>query len=343
MRLLLQNKLLRIVLLLLFIFTAGTVGYWLIEGQAQGMTPFDAFYLTVITLTTIGFGEIPGELSIPGRVLTICLALGGMGTMLYAVSTITAFLVEGQLRDLIRRRKMNKRIEKLGSHYILCGSGLIARYIANELKSTRNPFVAVDSDKDALEKLAGDDPEINYVIGEVSDDAVLIDCGIERARGVISALPSDQDNIFTIITARRLNPKLRIVSVAVAEQSIEKLRYAGADGVVSPNFIGSMRMVSEMIRPAAVGFLDVMLKDKGGHWRIEEARVEAGCRICGRRLGEAMLKEKAGVLVLGIRKPKAADYIYNPPRDIELEGDDTLVVLGSQEQVAALKAMVSAK
>ncbi|HUX06208.1 MAG TPA: NAD-binding protein [Acidobacteriota bacterium] len=344
MKLLLQNKLLRIVILLLLIFAAGTIGYWVIEGQAQGMTPFDAFYMTVITLTTIGFGEIPGELSLPGRVLTVFLAFGGMGTMLYAVSTITAFLVEGQLRDLIRRRKMNKRIEKLSGHYVLCGSGLIARYIANELKSTRNHFVAVDTDKDALDKLAGDDPEINYVVGDVSDDAVLIDCGIERARGLISALPSDQDNIFTIITARRLNPGLRIVSVAVAEQSIAKLRYAGADGVVSPNFIGSMRMVSEMIRPAAVGFLDMMLKDKGGgHWRIEEARIEAGCRICGRALGEAMLKEKAGVLVLGIRKPGSKDYIYNPPRDIQLEGDDTLVVLGSQEQVAALKAMVGGK
>jgi voltage-gated potassium channel len=316
---------------------------WLIEGPAQGMSFFDAFYMTIITLATIGFGEIPGPLSLPGRVMIILLAIGGMGTLLYAVSTVTAFLVEGQLRDLIRRRKMNKRIENLREHFIVCGSGLIARYIVDELKKTRNPFVVVDALEADLKKLAGEDPDFNYYVGDVSDDPVLIACGIEKARGLLSALPSDQDNIFTIITARRLNPQLRIVSVAVAEQSIEKLRYAGADGVVSPNFIGSLRMVSEMIRPAAVGFLDVMLKDKGGNWRIEEARIDTGCRICGIQLGEAMLKEKSGVLVLGIHKPGAKDYIYNPPRDQMLEGGDTLVVLGSQEQVSELKSLVRNK
>ena len=340
LELLLRNKLLRILIVLLLIFAAGTIGYYVIEGPAQGMTPFDAFYLTVITLTTIGFGEIPGELSIPGRVLTIFLAFGGMGTMLYAVSTITAFLVEGQLRDLIRRRQMNKRIEKLEGHYIVCGSGLIAGYIVAELGRTQNPFVIVDGDEERLKKLAGDKPEINYVVGDVSVDQVLIDCGIERARGVISALPSDQDNIFTIITARRLNPRLRIISVAVAESSIEKLRYAGADGVVSPNFIGSMRMVSEMIRPAAVGFLDAMLKDRKGDWRVEEARLTEGCRLCGMQLGEAMIKEKAGVLVLAILKQGSPDYIYNPPRDAKLDPGDTLVILGSQPQVAALRKIV---
>ena len=340
LELLLKNKLLRIAFLLLLIFGAGTVGYYLIEGPAQGMTPFDAFYLTVITLTTIGFGEIPGDLSIPGRVLTIFLAFGGMGTMLYAVSTVTAFLVEGQLRDLIRRRQMNKRIEKLEGHYIVCGSGLIAGYIVAELGRTNNPFVVVDGNEEQLKKLAGDKPDINYVAGDVSVDQVLIDCGIERARGVISALPSDQDNIFTIITARRLNPALRIISVAVAESSIEKLRYAGADGVVSPNFIGSMRMVSEMIRPAAVGFLDAMLKDRKGDWRVEEARLTEGCRLCGMQLGAAMIKEKAGVLVLAIQKPGSSDYIYNPPRDAMLEAGDTLVVLGSQDQVASLRKIV---
>jgi voltage-gated potassium channel len=343
MGLLPKNKLIRIGLLVMLIFAAGTLGLWLIEGPAQGMTLFDAFYMTVITLATIGFGEIPGPLSVAGRILVVLLAIGGMGTLLYAVSTVTAFLVEGQLHDLIRRRKMNKRIENLREHLIVCGSGLIARYIVDELRKTRNQFVVVDTAAEDLKKLAGDDPDFNYFVGDVSDDAVLKACGIEHARGILSALPSDQDNIFTIITARRLNPRLRIVSVAVAEQSIAKLRYAGADGVVSPNFIGSMRMVSEMIRPAAVGFLDVMLKDKGRNWRIEEARIDSGCRICGIPLGNAKLREETGVLVLGVLKPGSADYLYNPPLDMKIEGGDTLVVLGSQEQVAALKTLVKHK
>lgn len=334
-----KNKLVQIVLLLAGIFAVGTAGFYLIEGPHQGMTAFDAFYLTAITITTIGFGEIPGDLSIPGRILVIFLAFGGMGTLLYAVSNVTAFFVEGQLRDLIRRRKMDKRIEELREHYIVCGSSLIARHLLDELLNTRNPFVIVDDNQEDLEKLTGGNQSINYIVGDVADDEVLIKCGIERASGLLSALESDQDNLFTVITARRLNPELRIISVAIAETSVEKLRYAGADGVVSPNFIGSMRMISEMIRPAAVTFLDVMLKDKEKHWRIEEATLSADCRLCGQALGKAMIKEKVGVLVLGIRKPDADVYIFNPPRDTTLERGDTLVVLGNMDQIVALREM----
>ena len=188
--------------------------------------------------------------------------------------------------------------------------------------------------------MLGSDHDINFIEGDVSRDDVLLACGIERARGIISALESDQDNLFTVITARRLNPDLRIVSVAIAEATIPKLRYAGADSVVSPNFIGSLRMVSEMIRPAAVTFLDVMLKDKEKNWRIEEATLCGGCRICDMELGEAMIREKTGVLVLGIRKPGTEDYIYNPPRNTVLEAGDTLVILGSIDQITELKNVV---
>ena len=335
-----RSKLIQIVALLAAIFAVGTVGFSLIEGPHQRMSPFEAFYLTAITITTIGFSEIPGELSTPGRVLVVLLAFSGIGTLLYAVSNVTAFFVEGQLRDLIRRRKMEKRIEKLRDHYIVCGSGLVARYLVDERRRTRNPFAPVDDAGARLEKLAGGDRETNYVAGDVADDEVLVACGVERARGLLAALESDLDNLFAVITAHRLNPELRIVSLAVAEASIPKLRYAGADGVVSPNFIGSMRMVSEMIRPAAVGFLDVMLKDKHKNWRIEEATLHEGCRLCGRGLGEAMINEKAGVLVLGLRRPGSEDYVYNPPRDTTLEAGDTVVVLGSMDQIAALRQLV---
>jgi voltage-gated potassium channel len=335
-----KNKLFFLVLVLIAIFAIGTLGLFLIEGPAQGMTLFDAFYLTAITLFTIGFGEIPNPLSIPGRLFVVVLAFVGMGTLLYAVSSVTAFLVEGQLRDLIRRRKMENRIGKLKEHHIVCGSGLIARYIIDELRRTRYPFVLVDRDKNRLHDLAAADHDINFIVGDVSEDAVLQACGIDRARGLLSALDSDQDNLFTVITARRLNPKLRIVSVAVAEASIPKLRYAGANGVVSPNFIGSLRMVSELVRPAAVGFLDVMLKDKRKNWRIEEATLTADCHLCGKELGKAMVKEHTGVLVLGILKPGAEDYIYNPPRETVLEPGDTLVILGSVDQIVEFKKAV---
>lgn len=335
-----KNELFLIGVTLMAIFAVGTVGLTLIEGPLQGMTPFEAFYMTAITLTTIGFGEVPGPLSVPGRVLIILLAFTGMGTLLYAVSRVTAFLVEGQLRDLIRRRKMENRIGKLREHFIVCGSGLVARYICTELRRTLNDFVVVSRDKEKLLELVDGDEEVNYILGDVSDDKVLVSCGIERARGLLSALPSDQDNLFTVITARRLNPKLRIVSVAVAESSIDKLRYAGADGIVSPNYIGSLRMVSEMLRPAAVSFLDVMLKEKKKNWRIDEVHLAAGCRLCGKSLAEARVRDASGVLVLAIGKPASSDYIYNPGRDQVLEAGDTLVVLGAMQEIAALKKLL---
>lgn len=335
----LRKKLLTIVLLLILIFSIGTIGYTLIEGPHQGMTPFDAFYLTVITLTTIGFGEIPGSLSTAGRVLTIVLAFGGMGTLLYGVSNITAFFVEGHLSDLLRKKRMEKEIGKMSNHYIVCGSGLVARYIIEELMKTRNDFVIVNNDAEDLKKLSEEFPGIKLVPGDVSQDEVIIACGVARARGLLTAQSSDQDNLFTIITARRLNSSLRIISVAIAESSIAKLRYAGADGVISPNHIGSMRMVSEMIRPVAVSFLDVMLKDKIMNWRIEEAVVGAEGKIAGKRLGESNIRAKSHVLVLAIKKPGETDYIYNPSADVAIDAGDTLVVLGTVDQIVELKKM----
>lgn len=338
----LYRKLLTIVLLLILIFAVGTIGYMLIEGPHQSMTPFDAFYLTVITLTTIGFGEIPGELSTAGRVLTIVLAFGGMGTLLYGVSNITAFFVEGHLSDLLRKKRMEKEIKKMSKHFIVCGTGLVVRYIIEELMKTRNDFVIVNNDDEDLRKLTEEYPEVKFVAGDVSQDDVLINCGVERARGLLTAQSSDQDNLFTIITARRLNSSLRIISVAIAESSIAKLRYAGADGVISPNYIGSMRMVSEMIRPVAVSFLDVMLKDKKMNWRIEEAVVGKEGRIAGKSLGESNIRTKSKVLVLAVKKPGEQEYIYNPSADVEIEPGDTLVVLGTVDQIGELKRMASA-
>ena len=336
------KKIRNIALLLVLIFAIGTIGYTVLESPRQEISVFDAFYLTVITLTTIGFGEIPGELGMNARILTILLAFGGMGTMLYAVSNITAFFVEGHLRDLLTRRRMHRMIEKLENHYIVCGAGLMARYMGKELKRTRNTFVVVDKDLEDLEKFADEYPELIYLVGDVSDDDMMRKCGIEKAIGMVTAQSTDQDNLFTIITARRLNPDLRIVSIAIAESSIPKLRYAGADAVVSTNFIGSMRMVSELIRPTAVGFLDVMLKDKSQNWRIEEATIGEQSDLVGKTLSDLQLNKEGKILVLAMKHENSEDFKYIPDASRALSPGDTLVVLGSSKQVHDLKMSASA-
>lgn len=333
----LTRKMIGIGLLLAAIFAIGTLGYILIEGQRQEVSPFDAFYMTVITLTTIGFGEIPGELSMPGRVLTIFLALSGMGTLLYSVSNITAFVVEGHLKNMLSRRKMNKMIDQLRDHYIVCGCGLMAQHVCEELSRTFTEFVIVEEDEEKLQKIAESLDSVAYKVGDVSDDEVLLECGVERARGLISVQPTDQDNLFTIITARRLNPDLRIISVAIAESSVPKLRYAGADGVVSPNFIGSMRMVSELIRPATVGFLDRMLRDKKHDWRIGEAIISENSGVIGKNLRDLQLNSTGTMLVLAVQRNGADEIDYVPSPDTQFADGDILFVLAPAKEMDELR------
>jgi voltage-gated potassium channel len=228
-------------------------------------------------------------------------------------------------------------IKNMKNHYIVCGSGLMARYICAELQRTLSSFVVVSNDESVLKGLAEDLEGLKYIVGDVSDDQVLIDCGIKEAQGLVTAQETDQDNLFTIITARRLNPQLRIISVAIAETSIEKLRYAGADGVVSPNFIGSIRMVSELIRPAAVSFLDIMLKDKKSMFRIAEANIAEESSFAGKTLKDLRLSEKDKVLVLAIMAKDRKTYSYIPTADTVITPGDILVVLGGSRQIQELR------
>lgn len=334
------KKMILIVILVIFIFIAGTVGYYFIEKQNLNMTIFDAFYLTVITLTTIGFGEIPGALSTNGRILTICLALSGMGTLLYSISQVTSFFIEGHLKNLLSRRRMSKMVSKMENHYIVCGSNLKSRYICAELSRTNNPFVLVDTDEKFLEELTDEFENMKYVVGDVSDDDVMVECGVMKAKGLLTAQATDQDNLFSIISARRLNPGLRIISLAHEEKSIEKLKYAGADAVISSNFIGSLRMVSEMIRPVAVDFLDEMLKDQKKNWRIEQAIIEKQSPLIGKSLREANLSDKGKVLILAI-VDENKEYDFIPAANTCFTAGSTIICLGPNTAISNIKKLAS--
>lgn len=323
------SRLLFPIVLLGVIAAVGTVGYHVIEGW----TLFDALYMTVITIATVGYGETH-DLSDPGRIFTIGLIITSIGIAGYALSTLAAFVVEGEFNRIVEGRRMDKRLAGLRDHVILCGGGHTGRCVAEELHKTRTPFVLVEKDPDSLAH-AQSIGDIVYLQADATEDETLRMAGIERARGLLTALGDDKDNVFVVISARSLNPKLRIVSRLIEEQNAEKLRKAGADEEVSPNAIGGLRMVSLLIRPSVVTFLDAMLRVTDRTIRMEEARVAAGSGLAGRTLEAADIAGRTGLLVVAV-KPRDGDYRFNPTPQTALREGDVLIVMGTPDQLATL-------
>ncbi len=327
--------------LLLFaaIFVIGVAGFKFFAGPEASI--LDSIYMTAITISTIGYGEVIDLSRNPaGRIFTIFFIILSLGTIAYAVSSITAFIVEGELKNLLGRRRMEKDIAKLKDHYIVCGSDETAATIIQELLQTRRDFVVVEPDRERLERLrtAGD---FLYVQGDPAEDLVLRKAGIERAKGVLLSLPSDEANVFVTISARSLNPRLRIVAKGIDIKSHVKMKRAGADSVISPTFIGGMRMVSDMVRPTVVSFLDRMLYDKERALRVEEIEIGKGSALSGLAIRDARIGEKTGALLVAVRKAESADYDFNPPAERVLQDNDVLILIGTPEMVGEIAKMAS--
>jgi voltage-gated potassium channel len=332
----LEQRIMGVVVAIGSILAFGTLGYMLIEGWPA----FDALYMTVITLATVGYGEIH-PLSTPGRIYTIALILLGLGVMGYGLSTVTAFFVEGELTDILGKRKMERKIKNLSDHVVLVGSGETGKHIAEELIKSATPFVVIEQEPArvaALERLG----DVLYIIGDATDSGVLQQARIESARGLISSTPSDKDNLFVILTAKELNPSLRIVSRVVADESRHKLLKAGADAVVSTNLIGGLRMASEMLRPHVVSFLDAMLREAGGTTvRVEEVVVPETSPWIGSTLEEVGIQRRVGMMVFGLRQAATGRYIFNPTPAIRLGAGDVLVGCADRNQIESLRGLVA--
>lgn len=317
---------------------AGTLGYHYLSGGRESL--MNCLYMTVITLSSVGYSEIVDTAHMPyGRAFTMVLIVFGMGVVLYAVSTITAFIVEGTLHHVLWRRSMMKLIKKLRSHYIICGAGETALSIIDELLATRRPFVVIEADRERLDHLQENYPRVPFVEGDAHDDEVLLEAGVERAAGVIAALPTDKDNLFVTVTVRQLNPGVRIVAKGILPSVRLKLLRAGADAVVSPNLIGGMRMVSEMIRPTVVSFLDLMLRDKDRALRVEEASLGPDSELVGKTLADADLSRRTRTTVMALRQPDSERFIYNPLPETTLEAGMTLIALGEVEGIMRLRRL----
>jgi voltage-gated potassium channel len=316
--------------LLVIVFVLGITGYVFIEGWSF----FDALYMTVITIATVGYGEV-NPLSPYGRTFTIFLIILGMGILLFCISTFTAFLVEGELSEILRRRKMEKHIAKLKSHYIVAGIGRIGRHIIDELLKTGRPFVAIDNREDVCRGLS--DKGIAYIKGDATSTAVLKAANAEHAKGIFCSLQTDADNLLLIITAKGINPTLKVIAKADEDESEEKMIKAGADGVVLHKFIGGMRMLSEMVRPETVTFLDKMLKSHEDIFRFEDIIINSDSPWNGKTLKNLRLSDMEGVTIVAVKK--GDKYIFNPSEDEELKSGDALIFIGDTKNVREIKKL----
>jgi voltage-gated potassium channel len=334
----LRQRVVVVLVALVGIMAIGTLGYMLIEGWSG----FDALYMTVITLATVGYGEVH-PLSTPGRMYTVALILVGLGVMGYGLSTVTAFLVGGELTDILGKRKMERKIESLRHHVVLVGAGETGKHVAEELLKTVTPFVIIERDPAQVAALARLG-KVLYVVGDATESVVLQQARIESARGLITSVPSDKDNLFVILTARELNPALRIVSRVIAEESRHKFLKAGADVVVSSNLIGGLRMASEMLRPQVVSFLDAMLHETAGTTiRVEEVQIPPDSPWLGRTLGEAQIREKVGIVVFGLLQAATGKYLFNPALTFRLSAGDVLIGCADRDQLDSFRRLVSGK
>ncbi len=309
----------------------GTLGYILIEGWR----PLDSFWMAAISLTTAGFGEVH-PLSPTGRIYTIVLMLAGMGVLAYGISVVTGFVVEGELRDFLRRRTMRKQISKMRGHTIVCGAGRTGLHVVAELRKVREKFVVIEGHHDVADELRREGSAV--IEGDATHEEVLKEAGIDTAARMVVSLTDDKDNLFVVMTAHGINPKMRIVARYVNDRSAEKLKKAGASAVVSPNAIGGLRMASEALRPAVVSFLDVMLRSSKATLRIEEAHVHEGSKLSGKHLRDAKISEHTGLLVLALRGKDGHPH-FNPAPATQLLPGTTLVVMGELDGVKKLKAL----
>ena len=332
-----QRKVFLLSIAIVVVIASGILGFFVLERVAGGSpSVIDCAYQTVITLSTIGSREMKPLTDLwYGKLFIIFLVLAGMGVLFVFATNVTAFLVEGEIRQIFRRKKMDKALLNLKNHIIVCGAGDTGGYVIEELLRSRHLLVIVDTDVERIEKIREGHPGTNipFVVGPAADDEVLDRAGIERARGVVVTLPDERDNLFITVTARQTNPGVKIVARAPDAQAEMRLKRAGADAVVSPNRIGGMRMASEMVRPQVVTFLDKMLHGQDKPLRIEEIPLTASSSMVGKALRDTNLRQEDDLLVLAIRDKSGGNYLYNPPTDEILEEGSTLIVLGPVDSV----------
>lgn len=323
-----------IILLILFLLIIGTAGYVLIEKWSL----IDSIYMTIITLTTVGYGEV-APLSYKGKIFTILFIIFGIVIFSIIITRVVNFIFQNELGIIFRRRGMQKKINKLKEFYIVCGLGDVGRVIIEEFKNSNIMAVGIDKNKEVVEFMKSKFPKYLFIVGDATEDSVLSEAGIERAKGIIAALASDIENLYVVISARNLNPKIRIIAKANDESTQIKMQKAGADYVISPDLIGALRMASVAIRPEVVSFLDIMTRNIEQTWRLEQILIPETSPLIGKTLKDVAIPAITGLLVIAV-KDANQKFIYNPPANYLLSSNNTLLVLGNQEKIERLQKYI---
>lgn len=321
------------ILTLAIVVCGGTIGYTLIEGWSL----FESLYMTVITVATVGFREIH-ELSHQGKVFTILLIIFGASSLAYTLGSLFQFMVEGQLRSILGRKKLQKKISAQSNHYIVCGYGRIGRLICREFAAKPASFVIVEEDADICQQL--EESGYLYVHGDATRDEVLLQAGIRQAKGLVTAVTSDSANVYITLTARGLNPDLFILARASEEGSEIKLKRAGANKVVSPYTIGASRMAHAMLRPTVVDFIEIATGDQDIELQLEEIRVAPDSALSGTTLLSSDIRKKHGIIIVGIRKD-GEKILFNPGSSTSISAGDTLITLGERTAIKELELVAS--
>ncbi|HOV87406.1 MAG TPA: potassium channel protein [Syntrophobacteraceae bacterium] len=322
------------------VFIFGTVGFFIIGETRWSL--LECAYMTSITLTTVGYGEVLEFMGANARIFAMVLMWTGMGVTLYAVSTITAFLVEKNLRTMLRERRMEKQIAALKGHYIVCGAGKTGFNVVKELRATQRACVVLDNGEDRLHSIQKHFKDLFYLCGEPTEEELLRRAGIEKAAGIIAVLNDDSHNLLITVQARFINPEIKIVTRCTGENLEDKFFRAGANYVVNPAYIGGLRLASEMIRPHVVSFLDRMLRSKDQSIRLEEVTLGAKSPWVGLTIGQTEVYRHTGLIPVALKHPHQEEFFYNPPQSEVLCAGTVLIVIGNSTQLEKLRRYAEA-
>ncbi|MGB3851363.1 MAG: potassium channel protein [Tunicatimonas sp.] len=310
----------------------GEVGFMMVEEYS----PVEAFYMTVITLSTVGFSEVK-PLSDAGRLFTSFYIIFNLGIFAYAISLLTAFIVEGEFRETFRKYITSRRVQRLSDHIIVCGFGRNGVRTCEELLQSDRAFVVVEQNPQLIKSFP-DSTNFQYIIGDATADDTLLEAGIDRAEAIITTLPKDTDNVFIALTARELNPNVTIISRASEESSEKKLLRAGANQVVMPDAIGGIHMARLITKPDVIKFLNILTGASNEHLKLEDFTFdEIKAEYQHRTLRQLNIRQHTGATVIGFRH-HATDFTFNPPGDLEFGEGDAMIIIGTDQSIQSFKA-----
>jgi voltage-gated potassium channel len=314
--------------ILILIIAAGTIGYMTIEGWQF----VDALYMTVITISTVGFKEV-NQVGAAGRIFTIFLVFSGVGFTLYVAAAVVQFMVEGRIRIILGRRRLDKKINRLKNHYIICGYGRIGRVLCRHLKRADIDVAVIEKDPEQISVM--DEDGILYISGEATDENILLKAGIKQAQGLVAALATDTDNVFLVLTARQLAPEILIMARSSQETAKIKLRAAGANSVESPYEMGAVSMAHRIIRPTVTSFLDLAFAHKRKDIQMEEIPVSSASELVNIQLKDTGIRQKYNLIIIAIKKPDGSMQ-FNPSFEAVIAPDDTVIAVGETDNLQKL-------